>query len=89
MSNGSISIGQTVWSMNSPTITGKVIGISDRIAKILTKTDELEINILVLTNDPNKVIEKLVKNIAIHEESIQELRDNYWNVHQQLLKMRQ
>ena len=82
MSNN-ISVGQIVWDIRNPSVNGKVIKITKETA-ILVNGDELEIT--KLTTDYNLVISKLLKKIEMQEETIEELKENYWKVHQQLLK---
>lgn len=82
MSNN-ISVGQIVWDIRNPSVNGKVISITKEIAKL--KNGE-ELKITKLTNNYNLVIDKLLKKIERQGETIEELKENYWRVHQQLLK---
>ena len=82
MSNN-ISTGQIVWDIRNPSVNGKVIKITQDTV-VLVNGDELEIT--KLTTDYNLVISKLLKKIEMQEETIEELKENYWKVHQQLLK---
>jgi hypothetical protein len=82
MSNN-ISVGQIVWDIRNPSVNGKVIKITQDTV-VLVNGDELEIT--KLTTDYNLVISKLLKKIEMQEETIEELKENYWKVHQQLLK---
>ena len=79
---------QTVWKINNPKITGKVVSVVDNIATISIENELSDIRTSLLTNNPLEVIKLLLVNVNLQEETIQELRDNYWNVHQELLKMK-
>ena len=83
MSNTNISIGQIVWDISNPNVNGKVISITKEIAKLENGT---ELQITKLTTDYNLVISKLLKKIEMQDETIEELKENYWKIHQQLLK---
>lgn len=79
---------QTVWKINNPKITGKVVSVVDNIATISIKNELSDIRTSSLTNNPLEVIKLLLINVSLQEETIKELRNNYWNVHQELLKMK-
>lgn len=91
MSNKEISVGETVWDIHNPIFTGTVTSISDSYIKVMTYKEELHYGAktpLMLTNDPNKIIKRLLEKLSNSEESVQELRSNYWNVHQELIKLK-
>ena len=88
MSWKEISVGDTVWDIHDPKFTGTVTSLSEDVIKVKTRKEVVNVMPNMLTSNPNKVIEELIKKLELSEDSVMELRDNYWNVHQELIRVK-
>ena len=91
--NLGINVGDTVWKLSDPSISGKV----DSFIKDGNMGNKFLVNISgswilfnnnEITNDPNKIIYLLINKVKIVEESFLEDRENYWRVHKEILQLR-
>lgn len=89
MSQENLSVGDNVWDTVDPTIYGTITSFAND-GTIIVKTNKKVFSKHPnnLTRNPQIIIDNLFLKLQQSEETIKELRDNYWNVHQELLKMK-
>ena len=88
-----VKVGDTVWKLSDPSISGKVDSLVDNgnignKFRVNISGSWILFNNNEITNNPNKIIGMLINKVKLGEESLNEVRENYWRVHQEVLQLR-
>ena len=89
-----MKLNTTVYCLDDITVSGKILRINQTVEPALitfkcsVSEDEITKEVSLLTDDFNFVYRTLIQKNRELETDFNELRSSYWNVNQQLIKLK-
>lgn len=87
--NELFAVGNIVWSISNPSFVGVINNFLPG-GEILVSADEGSRSFSPgeLTKHPNRIIVELHEKLKVADETVEELRRNYWNIHQEVIRLK-